>query len=259
MANFRQQLGSQIKLGYPLQSAFQSSKPTFSIYRAFDYLHSRVILELQDQLRELEAELGKLDKKHSKSKDIKQNARVISRMRDLEVAKLAQDSGTTDDMSEPSVHVGPTEQPSRKVFRSRRAMLLEEIQQKLVRYDETLANARRLNEFQRPSDRDRLNLQRWLGNERPVNFKPEEDFIRFKYDLITLNPRSDSGKIDAWIENAIGKLPIGMTSVSGPWHYYEAHQTNIGVRSTSTSSRSEASRMSIRTFSMLIGLNAWPS
>jgi hypothetical protein len=44
-------------LGYPLQAAFQSSESSWSIYRSFDYLHARIILELQDQIRELEQRL----------------------------------------------------------------------------------------------------------------------------------------------------------------------------------------------------------
>ncbi|KAH7406528.1 hypothetical protein DE146DRAFT_396199 [Phaeosphaeria sp. MPI-PUGE-AT-0046c] len=42
---------------YPLQAAFQSSESSWSIYRGFSYLRSRVILELQDDIRKLEEEL----------------------------------------------------------------------------------------------------------------------------------------------------------------------------------------------------------
>lgn len=92
--------------------------------------------------------------------------------------------------------------------------MLESIQEKLVKYDEALYNTRRLNEFERPSKRDWHALRQWLANTRPLNFEPEEVFIHMKHDLITLNPRTDSGKIDAWIEDAISRLPEGMTSVS---------------------------------------------
>lgn len=70
--------------GYPLQAAFQSSEPCFSIYRAFDYLHSRVILELQDELRCLEenlAELDEIDDKNGRKKCL------TSRASDLRQAK----------------------------------------------------------------------------------------------------------------------------------------------------------------------------
>lgn len=48
-------------IGYPLQAAFQASEPSWSIYRAFSYLHARVILDLQDELRCLEEDLEELD------------------------------------------------------------------------------------------------------------------------------------------------------------------------------------------------------
>ena len=51
----------QCPKGYPLVAAFQSSEPAFSIYRGFGYLHSRVLLDLQCELTELEAELDEFD------------------------------------------------------------------------------------------------------------------------------------------------------------------------------------------------------
>lgn len=48
-------------IGYPRQAAFQSSESSWSIYRGFSYLHSRVILELQDELRCLEKQLTEMD------------------------------------------------------------------------------------------------------------------------------------------------------------------------------------------------------
>jgi hypothetical protein len=47
--------------GYPQQAAFQASEPSWSIYRGFSYLHSRVILDLQDELRCLEESLEEID------------------------------------------------------------------------------------------------------------------------------------------------------------------------------------------------------
>ena len=38
--------------GYPMLAAFQSNDPAFSIYRNFEYLHSRVLLDLQFALSE---------------------------------------------------------------------------------------------------------------------------------------------------------------------------------------------------------------
>jgi hypothetical protein len=66
--------------GYPLQAAFQSSEESWSIYRGFSYLHSRVILELQDELRCLEQDLTDADEMDLENGDGK---RLKSRNSDL--------------------------------------------------------------------------------------------------------------------------------------------------------------------------------
>ena len=72
--------------GYPSQAAFQSSESSFSIYRSFDYLHSRVILELQDELRVLESDLSEIDEEDGLAGDEDRRNIVRSREMDLDVA-----------------------------------------------------------------------------------------------------------------------------------------------------------------------------
>jgi uncharacterized protein DUF6594 len=55
------QLVENCPKGYPRTAAFLSSDPHFSVYRRFGYLHSRVLLDLQDQISILEIELDKRD------------------------------------------------------------------------------------------------------------------------------------------------------------------------------------------------------
>jgi hypothetical protein len=87
-------------LGYPRQAAFQSSESSWSIYRAFDYLHSRVILDLQEDLRGLERKLVDLD-------------------------EMDVENGNEDRVT------------SRKDEESKRANLLHTIRTKLVNYGES--------------------------------------------------------------------------------------------------------------------------
>ena len=47
--------------GYPRLAAFQSSDHNFMIYRGYSYLHSRVLLYLQDEIACAEKELDKMD------------------------------------------------------------------------------------------------------------------------------------------------------------------------------------------------------
>lgn len=115
-------------MGYPRWAAFQSSESCFSIYRSFDYLHSRVILSLQDELRNLEMKLKRLD-----------------------------DGEEDEDALKSNRAAGPE-----------RSDLLAKIAEKLVRYDEVLMKARELNAFQRPSDRDYGSLRNWYHRKSPL-------------------------------------------------------------------------------------------
>ena len=95
-------------IGYPLQAAFQSSESSWSIYRAFNYLHSRVILQLQDEIRGMERKLKYLDEIDLENGE---GNRLRSRKDDLKQAR-------------------------REKTESERAGLLENIRSKLVHYGE---------------------------------------------------------------------------------------------------------------------------
>ena len=180
-------------VGYPSQAAFQSSESSFSIYRSFDYLHSRVILDLQEEIRCLEEELSELDLTHGFHRDEKVRNRVRSRELDLEMGENDED-GVSD-----------------------RATLLDLICDKLVRYDEILLKARELNACQRPSDRDYRSLRHWCGSENQL-LRREQQFVKRKEDLITLRQGREWAGFDGWIESSIKKLPKRMSTVSLSTH-----------------------------------------
>jgi hypothetical protein len=71
-------------IGYSRLAAFESSEPSFSLYRGFGYLHSRVLLELQDEIRILERDLDDLDKMDHENKNYR---RLKSRAVDIRDAK----------------------------------------------------------------------------------------------------------------------------------------------------------------------------
>ncbi|KAL1606520.1 hypothetical protein SLS60_003925 [Paraconiothyrium brasiliense] len=162
-------------LGYPQQAAFQSSEPSWSIYRSFDYLHSRVILDLQDELRCLEEQLEDIDLENEGE------GRLRSRKDDL---KYYKEEGLP----------------------SPRALLLETIRNKLVNYDEILAKARDLNTFQRPSNRDYRSFRIWYQNKKPLNYEREEQFIKRREDLVSLRQGREWSGFDGFVETCIRKL-----------------------------------------------------
>lgn len=47
--------------GFPRLAAFQASDANFGLYRSYSYLHSRVLLDYQDEITELEKELDDCD------------------------------------------------------------------------------------------------------------------------------------------------------------------------------------------------------
>lgn len=173
--------------GYPLLAAFQSSESSFSIYRSFDYLHSRVILELQDELRELEDGLAILDKSDERPERKKC---LTSRTADRNFAKRE------------------------KLICSKRSGMLATIREKLVNYDELMIKARELNAFQRPSKRDYFSLRRWFFNKKPLNYHREEEFVKRKEDLITLRHGREWAGFDGWVEDCVRKLPKKWSRVS---------------------------------------------
>lgn len=71
-------------IGYSRLAAFESSEPSFSLYRGFGYLHSRVLLELQDEIRSLESDLDDLDEIDHENKNYR---RLKSRTADIRDAK----------------------------------------------------------------------------------------------------------------------------------------------------------------------------
>ncbi|KAI8938543.1 hypothetical protein NX059_004429 [Plenodomus lindquistii] len=167
--------------GYPQVAAFQSSEPSFSIYRGFDYLHSRVLLDMQDELRCFEDELQKIDKRD----DNPGNQRCLgSRAFDANRAKA-----DGKDYSE-------------------RSTLLSKIRDKLVSYDEVLVKSREIKAFQRPSGRDYRSLRHWFHNKKPICYARETQFYQRKEDLVTLRRGREWASFDGWIEGCIRKLPV---------------------------------------------------
>ncbi|ORY00888.1 hypothetical protein BCR34DRAFT_575368 [Clohesyomyces aquaticus] len=166
--------------GFPRLAAFQSSEANFSLYRSFNYLHSRVLLDLQDEITCLEKELDEIDWIDS------QNApnRLMSREIDEDKAV---DEGDT---------------------RNRR-VILREIKDKLLEYDEVLIKARSLEAFQRPSDRNYRSVRRYYHNTAPL-MDSEMDSIRSKEDTVSLANGREWAKFDGSVETMIGSFDKGL-------------------------------------------------
>lgn len=90
-----------------------------------------------------------------------------------------------------------------------RMALLENIGEKLVKYDEILMKVRDLNGFQRPSDRDYASLRNWYHRKNPLIAR-EGAYIKLREDLVTLRQGREWAGFDGWIESTINRLPFGI-------------------------------------------------
>lgn len=175
--------------GFPRLAAFQSSESNFSLYRSFTYLHSRVLLDLQDEITTLEKELDEID-----WDDFDDDPDRL-RSREIDVAK-ASDEGDA---------------------RNRR-VILREIKARLMEYDEVLIKARTLDSFQKPSDRNYRSVRRFHHNHKPL-MDAETESIRSKEDTVSLrNSGREGGSFDGGLEKTIFKIDewiVGMLRMFG--------------------------------------------
>lgn len=95
--------------GYRSLSTFLDSDENFMLYRRFGYLHSRMLLRKQDELRKLEAELDEYDEEDANGTP--QQQRLL----------MSRDSDEAADRKEPE-------------GARTRTMILDEIEQKLHKY-----------------------------------------------------------------------------------------------------------------------------
>jgi len=160
--------------GFPRLAAFQSSEANFSLYRSFSYLHSRVLLDLQDEITCLERELEDIDWDDFESDPDRLQSREI------DIAKCSRDD------------------PDRR----NRRTILNEIRIKLLEYDEVLIKARTLESFQRPSDRNYRSVRRYHHNTKPL-MDSEMDSIRSKEDIVSLRDGREWASFDGGVESML--------------------------------------------------------
>jgi hypothetical protein len=161
--------------GYPYVATFLDSDENFMIYRRFGFLHARLLLQKQDELRLLERDLDRMDQR-DKTKNVKLlQCRVDDELR-------------TDSVPE-----------------SRRALFLR-IEDIVLQYDQLLFNAQQLAAANRPPERDYKSVAKFMDHKKPL-MRGDDDFIYNKEDLITLRPGRESAWLDTFIERLLKLCP----------------------------------------------------
>lgn len=161
--------------GYPYLATFLDSDENFMIYRRFGFIHARLLLQKQDELRIMEEELDQMDKD-----DLSKNAKALQcRLEDVQ---------RRDQKSET------------------RQALLARMETAVLRYDELLLNAQQLAAANRPPERDYNSVASFIRHKKPL-LQGDDDFIYNKEDLITLRPGRESAWLDATVEKLLKLFP----------------------------------------------------
>ncbi|KAG7008239.1 hypothetical protein G7Y79_00006g018590 [Physcia stellaris] len=165
-------------IGYPRQSAFADSDESFMIFRRFGYIHARLLMQRQDELRQLEDELEEMDKVDSKS----------------DAGQLCLQSREMDDRR------------SRREQGASRSALLHKIEDVALRYGELLQQAQNLVAMNKPPMREQISLRTYIEN-RQCLVEAESAFAYHKEDLVTLRPGRDHSFVDAFVEHLLKEYP----------------------------------------------------
>ncbi|KAF7880403.1 uncharacterized protein EAF02_007249 [Botrytis sinoallii] len=168
---------SEHQKSYRSLSIFLDSDENFKIYRRFGYLHSRLLLRKQDEIRRLEMELDELDDL-DEAEDAPDKRRARSRNADIaaERKELAED---------PTLRT--------------RTIVLDEIEANLAAYDELLLRSQHVNAMNRPADSDYRSVERYIFDKKPL-VDEEQGFIYEKNDLITLREGREGAYLDTMTE-----------------------------------------------------------
>ncbi|KAJ9621546.1 hypothetical protein H2203_007033 [Taxawa tesnikishii (nom. ined.)] len=156
--------------GYPNLAAFKDSSECFMLYRRFGYLQARLLLDLQDEMRQLEEQLDAMDRKD----EAEHLERLLTRA--LPEKDAAQ-----------------------------RRELLAKIKLKFCEYSTVLTAAQQLMAFKRPSASEYRSVVNYLDNEKPVT-DDERSYILHREDLVTLRPGREHAWLDRSIENVLHLL-----------------------------------------------------
>ncbi|KAK8061067.1 hypothetical protein PG997_015288 [Apiospora hydei] len=164
---------------YRSVATFLDSDENFMIYRRFGYLHSRMLLRLQDRLRALEFKLDRCDNEDAAHETEKWL--LMSRDKDEAACRTL--------MKEvPDI---PT-----------RTQILDEIEVFLGKYDDWVLKAQQMVSLNRPAERDYQSVESHMFSTKPL-VDEEYRFIYQKEDLITLRDGREMALLDSLTERLL--------------------------------------------------------
>jgi hypothetical protein len=169
--------------GYPRFAAFMNSDENFLICRKYGFLHNRVLLYRQDELRALEQELLFMDKAANKLDDTMLKCRT----------REERSSGERRD-------------------------LINRIDAKLLEYNDIVQRTRSFATLHRATERNYTSVRRWVDHNAPLAQDEASTFNKDR-DFVAIVDAKEGSWFDGRVESVLSKLggPIGgpITRVSG--------------------------------------------
>ncbi|KAF2117750.1 hypothetical protein BDV96DRAFT_685420 [Lophiotrema nucula] len=150
--------------GYPRLATFLDSNDAFMAFRRFGNLQSRLLLEKQSLLTQLEKEIDDLDW------DIFEENPDILRC------------DATEEIVNSDPAIAETVQEHRK--------LLMKAEESFREYAALMTAVQQMRCFEPPTERDYISIRRYLHNTKPL-MDAEMDSFRAKHDLVALRPPTE--------------------------------------------------------------------
>ncbi|KAF2107044.1 hypothetical protein BDV96DRAFT_506785, partial [Lophiotrema nucula] len=163
--------------GYPRLAALLNADENFLICRKYGFLHNRVLLYRQDELRELEQELLSMDKAAYN------NDKTMLKCRTREEMK-------SDD----------------------RRALINRIDDKLREYNDIVQRTRSFATLQRATERNHKSVWNWVNHSAPLVQAEASTFDKDR-DFVAIVDAKEGSWFDGRVENALSKFGGSLTRV----------------------------------------------
>lgn len=156
--------------GYPRLAALLNSDENFLICRKYGFLHNRVLLYRQDELRELEQKLLSMDKAAGKTDDTMLKCRM-------------REQRTSDD----------------------RRHLINEIDDKLKEYNDIVQRTRTFATLQRATERNYKSVCNWIHHSAPLVQEEASTFDKDR-DFVAIVDAKEGSWFDGRVETALSRF-----------------------------------------------------
>ncbi|KAL8903574.1 MAG: hypothetical protein Q9171_007361, partial [Xanthocarpia ochracea] len=165
--------------GFPRLACFLDSDDCFMVYKRFGIVFSRLLLNKQDEIRQLEEELHAMD-----------------------CTDAAGDGETYLMSRNEDVKRDPTSIPWSQTTPQTRPEILQKLESKILEYSELLLKANQLKALEKPSARDYRSVIHYMENDGGQVYEDEMSWIYDKEDLVSLRP----GREHAWLDGMLERL-----------------------------------------------------